>query len=737
MKRKGGPGAGQGGNKGGAKKQKTEGGNQQKGGQGGKPQQGGKQNQQKQGGAPQQQKKGGNQQQKQNNQNQGGKKKQQVVVESEPQVAAPAQTKGGKKGGAAKAASQPAAAPQAQAKGGKKGGAAKVAAQPAAAAPAQTKGGKKGGAAKAAAKPAAAAPAQTKGGKKGGAAKAAAKPAAAAPAQTKGGKKGGAQAEKKSPGKRNFDQLLAPENYTYLETSKELIKYLLSPIDVATFFKDNWEKAPLHIPRNNGKYYGNKALLTRQEFAHLAENGIPKIKDDSDDEDEQDMEDEEDGDVGGMMYFSRHLNAFTYEDGMKKDMNKYMSHSVTGFDDEDDEDKDPEDMEDMDMDMDSPFGGSNPLPSPIQAEDLTSLFETEKCTFQILHPQQYNDKIHHLVYLFEEYFSSLVGTNVYITPAGQSQGLAPHSDSAELFILQLSGSKKWKIYNPSEFDPPLQTLPNESSEDIPRDFLPEKPVLEAELKTGDLLYVPRGFVHEAMTTSEESNHITLSTYEKNNWASFVNTLFATSLKEVVEAADESRVGVPLNFVVQGPNRTTAEVAKEHSSKILELVAKLADNEEIIQSSMDTFGLDFMSNRIRPPRQLIVDDEGIDELTEEGLMQSGKARLRNPGWLLLVPDEEDEEDDIEEDEEEQDEEDFERFGVYTCLGNDRRGHMTGEAEPEEAKELTISSKVADFVKEMQKAYPEYVDIAGSALQGEEGVEFLIMLAGRGLIELKGK
>lgn len=41
----------------------------------------------------------------------------------------------------------------------------------------------------------------------------------------------------------------------------------------------------------------------------------------------------------------------------------------------------------------------------------------------------------------------MVGTNVYLTPP-QSQGFAPHYDDIEAFIIQLEGSKYWKLYKP-------------------------------------------------------------------------------------------------------------------------------------------------------------------------------------------------------------------------------------------------------------------------------------------------
>jgi len=39
----------------------------------------------------------------------------------------------------------------------------------------------------------------------------------------------------------------------------------------------------------------------------------------------------------------------------------------------------------------------------------------------------------------------MVGANVYLTPAG-TQGFAPHFDDVEVFMLQLEGKKRWRLY---------------------------------------------------------------------------------------------------------------------------------------------------------------------------------------------------------------------------------------------------------------------------------------------------
>lgn len=45
-----------------------------------------------------------------------------------------------------------------------------------------------------------------------------------------------------------------------------------------------------------------------------------------------------------------------------------------------------------------------------------------------------------------------------------------------------------------------------------------KPILEVVLEAGDLLYFPRGFIHQGDCLPDtHSLHITVSSYQKNSW----------------------------------------------------------------------------------------------------------------------------------------------------------------------------------------------------------------------------
>ncbi len=93
-------------------------------------------------------------------------------------------------------------------------------------------------------------------------------------------------------------------------------------------------------------------------------------------------------------------------------------------------------------------------------------------------------------------------TNLYLTPA-QGKGFSPHWDNHDVFILQVVGSKDWKI------EKQRRTLPGKGDKmgDEGRELRGD--LQSFVLEQGDLIYIPRGFVHAAECGAEPSLHITL------------------------------------------------------------------------------------------------------------------------------------------------------------------------------------------------------------------------------------
>jgi ribosomal protein L16 Arg81 hydroxylase len=95
-----------------------------------------------------------------------------------------------------------------------------------------------------------------------------------------------------------------------------------------------------------------------------------------------------------------------------------------------------------------------------------------------------------------------VQANSYYTPR-RSQGFAVHHDTHDVFVLQVAGEKHWRVYDPL-LELPLknQRWSKELGEAGP-------PVLELTLRDGDTLYLPRGWLHDALTSETDSLHVTV------------------------------------------------------------------------------------------------------------------------------------------------------------------------------------------------------------------------------------
>lgn len=133
-------------------------------------------------------------------------------------------------------------------------------------------------------------------------------------------------------------------------------------------------------------------------------------------------------------------------------------------------------------------------------------------TAQVFATQKKCKEVRQLCHDLESELQSLIGATGYLTPPG-SQGIAPHHDDVEVFILQTQGSKSWQLFSP-------QRELSHKYEKTPPGTL-EKPMLEVTLEQGDMLYIPRGVIHQAKTANEFSTHLTISTYQAQSWGDFL------------------------------------------------------------------------------------------------------------------------------------------------------------------------------------------------------------------------
>jgi ribosomal protein L16 Arg81 hydroxylase len=114
--------------------------------------------------------------------------------------------------------------------------------------------------------------------------------------------------------------------------------------------------------------------------------------------------------------------------------------------------------------------------------------------------QEMAPQVRDLMGAFQDVLQTDAFANLY---AGwhNNQAFSRHWDPQEAIVLQLAGRKRWRVYQPTRPNP-LQ------NDEAPPPATP--PAWEGTLNDGDVLYIPRGWWHEAFPLGEPSLHLTVS-----------------------------------------------------------------------------------------------------------------------------------------------------------------------------------------------------------------------------------
>lgn len=240
----------------------------------------------------------------------------------------------------------------------------------------------------------------------------------------------------------------------------------------------------------------------------------------------------------------------------------------------------------------------------VQSDDLWDKYYRDgDCTLRWLCPHQHSDPVHALLSALELEWGCMVGANAYLTPPGKSQGFAPHYDDIEAFCLQLEGQKRWKVYAPLR---PSERLPRASSEDYrPSSLLGVTPVLDVVLSPGDVLYMPRGWIHQACTlpsgdtdagssdsTAKHSLHLTVSAMQRWAWVDLLEIALPAALQSLA-AGDSTllREGLPRNFLDY-----TGIVHDDGGDKWPESLRRRPDEDDVDDDVDDTGAADALRRR---------------------------------------------------------------------------------------------------------------------------------------------
>lgn len=117
--------------------------------------------------------------------------------------------------------------------------------------------------------------------------------------------------------------------------------------------------------------------------------------------------------------------------------------------------------------------------------------------------EDYEPALARFIRPLEHYFRGRVSVSAYASPRAAS-AFSPHFDTHDVMILQVEGSKTFNLYEGVGPELPLIS----QARRICKEEL-KAPADAASLAAGDFLYMPRGLVHDAKTSSLPSLHLSL------------------------------------------------------------------------------------------------------------------------------------------------------------------------------------------------------------------------------------
>ncbi|MEV8565850.1 cupin domain-containing protein [Streptomyces sp. NPDC051322] len=110
---------------------------------------------------------------------------------------------------------------------------------------------------------------------------------------------------------------------------------------------------------------------------------------------------------------------------------------------------------------------------------------------------------------------------LFVTPA-RNDGFAPHHDSIDVYVVQVNGSKDWRVWATPEIRRGDEG--SYTAEEL------GEPLLEVTLVPGDVLYVPHGTPHAAAAKSELSLHLSVGV-EPRRWRELLRDIVASVVED--------------------------------------------------------------------------------------------------------------------------------------------------------------------------------------------------------------
>ncbi len=197
-------------------------------------------------------------------------------------------------------------------------------------------------------------------------------------------------------------------------------------------------------------------------------------------------------------------------------------------------------------------------------------------SIRVLDLQRYSTRVANMCRELGGNLGCRVAANVYYSAAGQghfsSMRGGIHWDTHSVFALQTAGKKRWRVFQPVVEQP--ESHHRSFFFDIPE----AEPILDVVLEEGDVLYLPRGFVHQVRSPPDsDSMHLAFGVYLPT-WADLIDGVLKRAQLELSNRPSW-RQAVDLNQPSDAPQKIEAMLREVIS------VAKGLDARAILEDTV--------------------------------------------------------------------------------------------------------------------------------------------------------
>jgi hypothetical protein len=398
------------------------------------------------------------------------------------------------------------------------------------------------------------------------------------------------------------------------ERASLLLAKIVHPTSLFEFYSNHWQKAPLFHERGNKTYF--KTTFTKKHLTQIFSN---------------------------QLLFEGNDVQFSDSRGVVKCNNS-------------------------DGDADDESVSEDAAPVEISEIDITRSL-AKGLTVCCHAPQKYNDSLWKFLSALEHEFGCAVGASVHLSPINSVCNERQH-DASESFVLQLEGSSRWNLYEPikgQELPRGAGVFTSDPDDEIGGGAIKSNkneqlPNVQVTLRTGDSLYIPRGWTYVQHNDSVDLQSLSLKLFPNlggNCVADLLDLLMPQALAEAAQSSVLFRQSLPSDYrsflgVSVSEDEDQARRREAFQSHVQQLLSRVVEAAvDVLDPAADQLAKRFMMERLPVP--LTKEEEAVSSSGGGNIVINPytKLRMARPGVAIVL---------IEEG----------KVVVYHCMDNSRYG-----------------------------------------------------------------